>query len=83
MTQPKREKILSHKETRWDRIRKRNCTNNSTNLKSDAVKKFIEIDYIGKHQQNLLNGDNALETTLDPVLVMDLRHEMVGKILNF
>lgn len=79
MTHSKREKPLTNnKDTRWDRIRKRHCNNTATALKSEAVKRFIEIDYIGKHQQNILNGDIGMENKLDPVLVMDLRHEMVS-----
>ncbi|KNC33839.1 hypothetical protein FF38_08988 [Lucilia cuprina] len=80
MTHPKREKSSNNKDTRWDRIRKRHCSNISTNLKSDAVKKFIEIDYIGRHQQNIMKGDNSSQSNLDPVLVMNLRHEMFKKI---
>lgn len=78
MTHPKRDKLTcNNKDTRWDRIRKRHCSYTSTNLKSDTVKKFIEIDYIGKHQQNMMNGEINIRTKLDPVLVMNLRHEMV------
>lgn len=80
MTHIKRDKIASHnKDTRWDRIRKRHGgSGNSANLKTETVKRFIEIDYVGKHQQNILNGAAKAQTVLDPVLVMDLRHQMVS-----
>ncbi|XP_073817031.1 uncharacterized protein [Musca autumnalis] len=81
MTHIKRNKLTSHnKDTRWDRIRKRHGSGNSANLKTETVKRFIEIDYVGKNQQNLMNGAIKLENKLDPVLVMDLRHEMFKQI---
>lgn len=83
MTHIKRNKITSHnKDTRWDRIRKRHGSGNSANLKCETVKRFIEIDYVGKNQQNLMNGAIKPENKLDPVLVMDLRHEMVSQDHN-
>ncbi|XP_019894897.1 uncharacterized protein LOC101898802 isoform X2 [Musca domestica] len=81
MTHIKRNKITSHnKDTRWDRIRKRHGSGNSANLKCETVKRFIEIDYVGKNQQNLMNGAIKPENKLDPLLVMDLRHEMFKQI---
>lgn len=68
------------KETRWDRIRKRHHTNAiAQTLKTEAVKRFIEMDFIGKHQNRILNGI-ADDRALDPILVMNIRHEMVGKM---
>ncbi|XP_061391261.1 calponin homology domain-containing protein DDB_G0272472 [Musca vetustissima] len=81
MTHIKRNKLTSNnKDTRWDRIRKRHGSANSANLKTETVKRFIEIDYVGKNQQNLMNGATRPENKLDPVLVMDLRHEMFKQI---
>lgn len=82
MTHIKRDKMCSNnKDTRWDRIRKRSgLTNNTVNLKTETVKRFIEIDYIGKHHKELLNGVTKPENNLDPAMVMDLRHKMVRNI---
>ncbi|XP_075148695.1 uncharacterized protein LOC142222437 [Haematobia irritans] len=81
MTHIKREKASSQtKDTRWDRIRKRHGSGNSAKIKSETVKRFIEIDYIDKHQQNILNGEIKPETNLDPVMVMDMRHRMFKQI---
>lgn len=84
MTNTKRNKMPIPKDTRWDRIRKKYT--NSVNFKSDTVKRIIEKDYIGKYQNNLLNGGVPTEVKLDPITVMNLRHEMVRdffKYINF
>uniref|UniRef100_A0A1B0FR82 Sfi1 spindle body domain-containing protein n=2 Tax=Glossina morsitans morsitans TaxID=37546 RepID=A0A1B0FR82_GLOMM len=80
MSHVRREKPSTFaKETRWDRIRKRHHTNAIVQtLKTEAVKRFIEMDFIGKHQNRILNGI-ADDRSLDPILVMNIRHEMVGK----
>ncbi|XP_059218900.1 calponin homology domain-containing protein DDB_G0272472 [Stomoxys calcitrans] len=81
MTHIKREKNTSqNKDTRWDRIRKRHGSGNSAKIKSETVKRFIEIDYVDKHQREILNGDAKPETKLDPVMVMDMRHQMFKQI---
>ncbi|KAL9893597.1 uncharacterized protein ACN2A1_008641 [Glossina fuscipes fuscipes] len=77
MSHVRREKPSTFvKETRWDRIRKRHHTNAIVQtLKTEAVKRFIEMDFIGKHQNKIMNGI-AEDRPLDPILVMNIRHEM-------
>lgn len=72
----RREKMV-HKDTRWDRIRKRNSIESTNALKTDAVKRLIEKDFIGKQNQRLLNGEGA-GLSLNPSIIMDIRHEMVS-----
>ncbi|KAH8241568.1 hypothetical protein KR026_012559 [Drosophila bipectinata] len=68
-----------NKDTRWDRIRKRYFQANTTGLKSDAVRRFIEVDYVGKQQQRqLIEGDDPKQ--LNPSVIMDMRHKMFKKI---
>uniref|UniRef100_A0A1A9UZT4 Sfi1 spindle body domain-containing protein n=1 Tax=Glossina austeni TaxID=7395 RepID=A0A1A9UZT4_GLOAU len=80
MSHVRREKPSTFaKETRWDRIRKRHHTNAIVQtLKTEAVKRFIEMDFIGKHQNRIMNGI-ADDRALDPILVMNIRHEMFKK----
>ncbi|XP_037904120.1 calponin homology domain-containing protein DDB_G0272472 [Hermetia illucens] len=66
---------LRSKDTRWDRIRKRHL--NSLSVKTETVKKFFAMDFIGRDQLKALSEDNSKKKVLDPVLVMNLRHEMV------
>lgn len=67
---------LRSKDTRWDRIRKRHT--NTINVKTETVKKLFAIDFVGRKQLKTLNGDLLNDPVLDPVLVMDLRHEIVN-----
>lgn len=70
----RREKL--DKDTRWDRIRKRHQQANPLGLKTDAVRRFIEVDYVGKRQERLLiEGDEPKQ--LNPSVIMDMRHKMV------
>lgn len=65
-----------NKDTRWDRIRKRYFQANTSGLKTDAVRRFIEVDYVGKRQQRqLIEGDDPKQ--LNPSVIMDMRHKMV------
>ncbi|XP_001356828.3 uncharacterized abhydrolase domain-containing protein DDB_G0269086 [Drosophila pseudoobscura] len=74
----RREKSMS-KDTRWDRIRKRHLNANSLGLKTDAVRRFIEVDYVGKrHEKLLIEGEQGKQ--LNPSVIMDMRHEMFQKI---
>ncbi|XP_017047344.1 calponin homology domain-containing protein DDB_G0272472 [Drosophila ficusphila] len=67
------------KESRWDRIRKRHQQANPLGLKTDAVRRFIEADYVGKRQERLLiEGDEPKH--LNPSVIMDMRHKMFQKI---
>ncbi|KAH8419387.1 hypothetical protein KR222_010295 [Zaprionus bogoriensis] len=75
--QKRREK--SNKLTRWDRIRKRQVNPNPLGLKTDAVRRFIEVDYVDKRQSQLLI-DGEPTRQLNPSVIMDMRHEMFSKI---
>ncbi|EDW04581.1 GH24999 [Drosophila grimshawi] len=69
----------SNKQTRWDRIRKRYLNANPLGLKTDAVRRFIELDYIGQRQsQMLIDGEQS--NKLNPSVVMDMRHQMFSQI---
>ncbi|KAH8283062.1 hypothetical protein KR054_011935 [Drosophila jambulina] len=73
----RREKL--NKDTRWDRIRKRHQQANPLGLKTEAVRRFIEVDYVGKRQERLLiEGDEPKQ--LNPSVIMDMRHKMFQKI---
>uniref|UniRef100_A0A182Q8R4 Uncharacterized protein n=1 Tax=Anopheles farauti TaxID=69004 RepID=A0A182Q8R4_9DIPT len=69
------------KESRWDRIRRKHL--NNLTVTSKTVKKFINMDFVDENQLRLLMaGDSAgggTKSVLDPVLVMDIRHEMVRR----
>uniref|UniRef100_A0A182W6R2 Uncharacterized protein n=1 Tax=Anopheles minimus TaxID=112268 RepID=A0A182W6R2_9DIPT len=69
------------KETRWDRIRRKHL--NNLTVTSKTVKKFINMDFVDESQLRLLMaGESAGSGTkpiLDPVLVMDIRHEMIRR----
>ncbi|XP_055858956.1 putative protein tag-278 [Episyrphus balteatus] len=69
-----------NKDTRWDRIRKKHT--NNLNVKTSLVKKFVEMDFIGRNNTKLLNGEVDVKNNLNPLLVMDLRHEMFQKKTN-
>ena len=78
-----RKEKMAQKDTRWDRIRKRNVMDvANTSLKSDAVRRLIETDFIGRHNQRMLLGDKE-GFQLSPSVVMDIRHEMVSKRFFF
>uniref|UniRef100_A0A182R2Z7 Uncharacterized protein n=1 Tax=Anopheles funestus TaxID=62324 RepID=A0A182R2Z7_ANOFN len=69
------------KETRWDRIRRKHL--NNLTVTSKTVKKFINMDFVDENQLRLLmSGECAGSGTkpmLDPLLVMDIRHEMIRR----
>lgn len=73
--QKRREKL--NKPTRWDRIRKRQLNANALGLKTEAVRRFIEVDYVDRKQAQLLI-DGQPQKQLNPSVVMDMRHEMVS-----
>ncbi|KAH8262898.1 hypothetical protein KR044_001764 [Drosophila immigrans] len=75
--QKRREK--SNKLTRWDRIRKRQLNANPLAVKTDAVRRFIEVDYVDKRQsKRLIEGEPQKQ--LNPSVIMDMRHEMFAQI---
>ncbi|XP_035911244.1 probable DNA double-strand break repair Rad50 ATPase [Anopheles stephensi] len=69
------------KESRWDRIRRKHL--NNLTVTSKTVKKFINMDFVDESQLRLLMaGESAgggAKPMLDPVLVMDIRHEMIRR----
>ncbi|XP_017075583.2 calponin homology domain-containing protein DDB_G0272472 isoform X2 [Drosophila eugracilis] len=70
----RREKPI--KESRWDRIRKRHQQVNALGLKTDAVRRLIGADYIGRRQEKLLiEGEDTKQ--LNPSVIMDMRHKMI------
>ncbi|XP_043662994.1 trichohyalin isoform X1 [Drosophila teissieri] len=78
MSHPKRREKPS-KESRWDRIRKRHLQSNPLGLKTDAVRRLIEADYVGRRQERLLiEGEDPKQ--LNPSVIMDMRHKMFQKI---
>lgn len=64
-------KSRREKESRWEMIRKKHI--NCINVTSQIVRKFLSMDYVD--EKRLMSGGNRRR--LDPVLVMDLRHDMV------
>lgn len=66
-----------NKPTRWDRIRKRQLNANGLGLKTEAVRRFIELDYVDQRQAKLL-VDGQPQNQLNPSVIMDMRHEMVS-----
>ncbi|KXJ71250.1 hypothetical protein RP20_CCG021052 [Aedes albopictus] len=76
------ERLLSKsqppKENRWDRIRRKHL--NNITVTSKTVKRFFNMDFIDENQMRILNGDGQQQrTVLNPVLVMDIRHEMIKR----
>uniref|UniRef100_A0A182IYA5 Sfi1 spindle body domain-containing protein n=2 Tax=Anopheles atroparvus TaxID=41427 RepID=A0A182IYA5_ANOAO len=70
------------KESRWDRIRRKHLSN--LTVTSKTVKKFINMDYIDESQLRMLMAGEGVagagtKPVLDPVLVMDIRHEMIRR----
>ncbi|XP_058123883.1 uncharacterized protein LOC131281716 [Anopheles ziemanni] len=72
------------KESRWDRIRRKHL--NNLTVTSKTVKKFINMDFIDESQLRMLMAGEGTGTgtkpILDPVLVMDIRHEMIRRKNN-
>ncbi|KAH8413491.1 hypothetical protein KR009_011764 [Drosophila setifemur] len=67
-----------NKDSRWDRIRKRHLQANPLGLKTDAVRRLIEVDYVGKREERrLIDGASS---QMNPSEIMDMRHKMFKKI---
>lgn len=66
----------SKKETKWNRISKKY---QNTNVTTETVKTFLDKNYIAENVEKNLSG-SVHTTLLDPVLVMDLRHQAVSFI---
>ncbi|XP_053672409.1 titin homolog [Anopheles nili] len=70
------------KESRWDRIRRKHL--NNLTVTSKTVKKFINMDFVDETQLRMMMSGNTVgpggtKPILDPVLVMDLRHDMIRR----
>lgn len=70
-----------NKDTKWERIRKKHVHN--IHVKTETIKKFIQMDFVDQNQRKLLNGECENKISLNPAIVMELRHEMVKKSLFF
>lgn len=69
-------KKSKHKETRWNRIRKKHL--NSLTVTTNTVKKFINMNFVHENDiQMMSNPDGLRRQLLNPVVVMKLRHEMI------
>lgn len=65
------------KESRWEMIRKKHI--NCINVTSETVRKFLTLDFVDEKKLVTGSGSGKTRSRLDPVVVMDLRHEMVSK----
>lgn len=62
-------------ENRWNKISRK--FTNSPSATSDAVKKFLELNFTsGYHGQ--LCGTSSSSPEINPALIMDLRHNSVN-----
>lgn len=69
-------KKSKHKETRWNRIRKKHL--NSLTVTTSTVKKFINMNFVHENDIRMMsNPDGLRRQLLNPVVVMNLRHEMI------
>lgn len=68
------------KETRWERISKKQLS--SVQVTTEHVKKFFGMEFINEHQLRTMNGEPMRQYAINPMLVMDLRHEVVSVSLN-
>lgn len=68
------------KETRWERISKKQLS--SVQVTTENVKKFFGMEFINKNQLRTLNGEPNQQYAINPMLVMDLRHEVVSRSLK-
>lgn len=68
-------KARREKESRWDLIRKKHL--NCINVTSETVRKFLAMDFV---TDDKLRGGSGRIRRLDPVVVMNLRHEMIKRI---
>ncbi|XP_063709053.1 calponin homology domain-containing protein DDB_G0272472 [Culicoides brevitarsis] len=69
-------KKSKHKETRWNRIRKKHL--NNLTVTTSTVKKFINMNFVHENEiQSMTNPDGLRRQLLNPVVVMNLRHEMI------
>ncbi|XP_036335430.1 uncharacterized protein LOC118745869 [Rhagoletis pomonella] len=75
----RKDKPFSQRITRWDRIRKRNDCKNSCSINSGIVQYFFWKEYISPYDNSVLCGKNEPNKALNPLVVMDIRHEMFQK----
>lgn len=67
-------RLKREKDSRWDMIRKKHF--NCINVTTETVRKFLSMDFVD--EKSLLRGSGK-KRRLDPVIVMDLRHEMIKR----
>lgn len=67
-------RLKREKDSRWDMIRKKHI--NCINVTTETVRKFLSMDFVD--EKSLLRGSGK-KRRLDPVIVMDLRHEMINR----
>uniref|UniRef100_A0A336MGR4 CSON000878 protein n=1 Tax=Culicoides sonorensis TaxID=179676 RepID=A0A336MGR4_CULSO len=69
-------KKSKHKETRWNRIRKKHL--NNLTVTTNTVKKFINMNFVHENDiQMMSDPDQTRRQLLNPIVVMNLRHEMI------
>jgi hypothetical protein len=75
-------KISKHtKDTRWDKIRKKHLSH--VNLTTATVKKLFDMNFVDEKQLKLMAADPAkYKLLLDPVQVMNCRHQMVTERID-
>lgn len=74
-------KLNKFKESKWDKIRKK-YNNTSFNLTTETVKKFLDLNYIEKKDLHGLHHGSESRNLLDPITIMDLRHENVKRKIH-
>lgn len=72
----KAKKLNISKETRWDRITKKHLS--SVNVTTENVKKLFGMSFINEHQLKSMQGEPIKRFCIDPMLVMNMRHEIVN-----
>lgn len=71
-----KDKKFKHKETRWNRIRKKHL--NNLTVTTSTVKKFINMNFIDENEiRHMADDENHRKNMLNPVVVMNVRHEMI------
>lgn len=74
-------KKSKHKETRWNRIRKKHL--NNLTVTTSTVKKFINMNFVGENEiKTMASLDGEKKNILNPIVVMNLRHEMVCRMVT-
>lgn len=70
-------KSVETKETRWDRISKKHI-NSVQQATTDDVQKLFGMEFINDSQLRCMNGDPIKRLQINPMILMDLRHDVVS-----